>query len=82
LNDLNKLIGDLESLLKSAAGASSEQAGEMSEKLSAGLAEARERLEDVEDKLLSGVKRGAQLSDANVPKSSMQRRHTVLRSRD
>ncbi|MFO1504061.1 MAG: DUF883 family protein [Steroidobacteraceae bacterium] len=66
LNDLNKLIGDLESLLKGAAGAAAEHAGEAREKLSAGLADARERLEAVEDKVRVGVKRTARDADRYV----------------
>jgi ElaB/YqjD/DUF883 family membrane-anchored ribosome-binding protein len=66
INDLNKLIGDLESLFKGAAGAAAEQAGEASEKLSEGLAHARERLEAVEDKLMGGVKQGARRADRYV----------------
>jgi ElaB/YqjD/DUF883 family membrane-anchored ribosome-binding protein len=66
LNDLTRLIGDLESLLKGAAGAAAEQAGEAGEKLSAGLAEARERLEAVEDSVRDGVKRGARRADRYV----------------
>jgi ElaB/YqjD/DUF883 family membrane-anchored ribosome-binding protein len=66
LNDLNRLIGDLESLLKGAAGAAAEHAGEAGEKLSAGLAEARERLEAVEDKVRDGVQQGARRADRYV----------------
>lgn len=66
LNDLNKLIGDIESLFKGAAGMAAEQVGEAGEKLSAGLAEARERLEAVEDKLKDGVRQGARRADRYV----------------
>lgn len=66
LNDLNRLIGDLESLMKGAAGAAAEQAGEAGEKLSASLAEARERLEAVEDRVRIGVKHGARRADRYV----------------
>jgi ElaB/YqjD/DUF883 family membrane-anchored ribosome-binding protein len=66
LNDINRLIGDLESLLKGAAGAAAEQAGEAGEKLSAGLAEARERLEAVEDRVRDGVKHGVRRADRYV----------------
>jgi ElaB/YqjD/DUF883 family membrane-anchored ribosome-binding protein len=66
LNDLNKLIGDLETLLKGAAGAAAEQAGEAGEKLSAGLADARERLESVEEKVREGVAKGARHTDRYV----------------
>jgi len=66
LHDLNKLIGDLESLLKGAAGAAAEQVGEAGEKLSAGLAEARERLEAVEDTVRDGVKHGARRANRYV----------------
>lgn len=66
LNEINKLIGDLESLMKSAAGAAAEQAGEAGEMLSAGLAQARERIEAVEDKLKDGVKHGARRADRYV----------------
>ena len=66
LNDLNKPVGDLEALLKGAAGAAAEQAGEAGEKLSAGLAQARERIEAVEDKLRDGVKHGARRADRYV----------------
>jgi ElaB/YqjD/DUF883 family membrane-anchored ribosome-binding protein len=66
LNDLHKLIGDLESLFRNATGAAAEQAGEAGEKLSAGLAEARERLAAVEDTLMAGVKHGARRADRYV----------------
>jgi ElaB/YqjD/DUF883 family membrane-anchored ribosome-binding protein len=66
LNDLSRLIGDLEALLKGAAGAAAEQAGEAGEKLSARLAEARERLEAVEDRVVNDVKRSARGADRLV----------------
>jgi len=66
LNELNKLIGDLESLLKGAAGAAADQVGEAGEKLSARLAEARDRIEAMEDKLTDGVKHGARRADNYV----------------
>lgn len=66
LNDLNRLIGDLESLVKGAAGAAAEGAGEAREKLSAGLADARERLEAAEDQVREGVKQGARRADRYV----------------
>ena len=66
LNELNKLVGDLEALLKGAAGAAAQQAGEAGEKLSAGLADARERLEAVEDNLVRNVKRNARRADRYV----------------
>jgi ElaB/YqjD/DUF883 family membrane-anchored ribosome-binding protein len=66
LNDLSRLIGDLEALLKGAAGAAAGQAGEAGEKLSARLAEARERLEAVEDRVVSDVKRSARSADRLV----------------
>ena len=66
LNDLNKLIGDLESLMKGAAGTAAEHVGEAGAKLSAGLADARDRLEAVEDQVRVGVKHGARRADRYV----------------
>jgi ElaB/YqjD/DUF883 family membrane-anchored ribosome-binding protein len=63
LDDLHKLVADLEALFKSATGAAAEQAGEAREKLSAGLAEARERLASVDETITDGVKHGAQRAD-------------------
>jgi ElaB/YqjD/DUF883 family membrane-anchored ribosome-binding protein len=63
LDDLHKLIGDVEALFKGAAGSC---AGEAGERLSAGLMHARERIAAVEDNLRGGVKRGARVADRYV----------------
>lgn len=72
LNDLHKLIGDLEALFKGAADSTGEHVGEAGEKLSAGLAQARERISAVEDTLVGGAKRGARNADRLVHASPWQ----------
>jgi ElaB/YqjD/DUF883 family membrane-anchored ribosome-binding protein len=72
LDDLHKLIGDIEGLFKGAAGNAGECAGEAGERLFDGLASARERIADVEDSLRSGVKSGARAANRIVHGSPWQ----------
>jgi ElaB/YqjD/DUF883 family membrane-anchored ribosome-binding protein len=72
LDDLHKLIGDIESLFKGTAADAGECAGEAGERLFDGLASARERIADVEESLRSGVKSGVRTANRIVHRSPWQ----------
>jgi ElaB/YqjD/DUF883 family membrane-anchored ribosome-binding protein len=72
LDDLHKLIGDIEGVFKGATGNASERFGEAGERLYSGLASARQRISDMEEALQGGVKRGAHTTDRFVHSSPWQ----------
>jgi ElaB/YqjD/DUF883 family membrane-anchored ribosome-binding protein len=64
--ELQKLLADFEALAKSALEAAGEQAGKAAEELGSGLAQARERLTDLEKDAAHGVRHGARRADSYV----------------
>jgi ElaB/YqjD/DUF883 family membrane-anchored ribosome-binding protein len=66
LEDLQRVVGELEGLVKGAAESAGECAGDAAEGLKEGIEDARERLSDIEDAARKNLKRGLRVADRYV----------------
>lgn len=66
LEDLQRVVAELEGLVKSAAEAAGECAGDAAEGLKERIEDARDRLSDIENAARKNVKRGVRAADRYV----------------
>ena len=66
LDQLHKLLAELEGLAKSAAATAGQSGAEVADRLKGALSKARTRLRDAEQELERGVAQGAQATDEFV----------------
>ena len=66
LNDLQKVLGELETLIKESAGKAGEQFGGTAAELQSQFDKLRERLTDLQGEIEHGVRRAAKVADDSV----------------
>jgi ElaB protein len=66
LDDLQKVLGELEHVVKGAVASTGEQAGDVMERVRAALDKAQGRIEDAEQALGNNLRHGARAADEYV----------------